>query len=307
MKNNIRVYMNGGRFFVIGICFTIIMAACTSNQTNSGENDYNLVVITQEPRFDYLTWKIDAANGTWYFEIEHLQTGETSTGFNSAIDREGNDWIANNCEGRREWRGWPNFGPDGFGHACRGGGGTSQWVDENFDPIEFQGQLQGEHLILESWNDNYKVRYHFFPNYAAIEVVEANELYAFLWEGPVAGEMNIDQQYYVLQDGEHREFAYGQGLGYLDPEFGRNFPSPFFYFLDEEARYIAYVGVKGQSEGGDEGWSQPNNMVIFSFGREDDDHALTGTDAISVFGFLDKEIGHSGISTFINDRLNNPF
>jgi hypothetical protein len=265
------------------------------------------VVVTQEQRFDYLTWKIEGANGTWHFEIEHAETGETSTGFNSAIDSEGNDWIANDCVGRREWRGWPNFGPDGFGHACRGGGGTSRWVNEDGTPIEFVNSLEGNHLILESWNDNYRVRYHFFPSHGAIEVLEANQLYAFLWEGPVAGEMDIEKQFYVLEDGIERNFVHGQGLGYLDPEFDRNFPSPFFYFLDENAEQIAYIGARGQSDGGDEGWAQPDNMVIFSFGREDDKHALTGTNAISVFGFQDKKIGHDEIRAFINGRLNDPF
>lgn len=48
-------------------------------------------------------------------------------------------------------------------------------------------------------------------------------------------------------------------------------------------------------------------MVIFSFGREDDDHALTGSDAVSVFGFLDKEMGHEQIRASIRARLENPF
>jgi len=295
------------KYILVGLYIAVFASSCANNQSDSREGNVNLVVVTQEPRFDHLTWKIEAAYGSWYYEIEHLQTGEVSTGFNSAIDKEGNDWIANNCEGRREWRGWPNFGPDGFGHPCRGGGGFSQWVDEKNNRIEFDGYLEDEHLILESWNDNYKVRYHFFYSHIAIEVIEADEPYAFLWEGPVAGKMNIDQQHYVLEDGQKREFAHGMGLGYLDPEFNRNFHSPFFYFLDDSASHVVYIGVKNQSEGGDEGWAQPDNMIIFSFGREDDDHALTGIDAIAVFGFLDKSIGHEEMKSLIYSHLNEPF
>jgi hypothetical protein len=290
----------------------------------------DLVVVTREQKFNYMTWKIEAAGNTWHFEIEsvvpdaspqHAEAGIPSTGFSSAIDRAGNDWIANDCQrntevegtGSREWRGWPNFAADGFGHPCRGGSGRSQWVTATGEPIEFTGRLEGEHLILESWNDSFRLRYHFFPTHAAIEVLQADSLHAFLFEGPIAGQMNILLQRYVLQDGVHRmiphspETCGGRCLGHLDPAFGRNFPSPFFYFADPEAEQILYFGVTGQSEGGDEGWAQPRNMVIFSFGRENDRHALSGTGAVSVFGFLDKSLGHQAISDFISARLENPF
>lgn len=291
---------------ILKCVITVLLISVSVSKTEAKPSS-DSVVVTQEQKFDYLTWRIEAANGTWHFEIEHLETGEPSTGFSSAIDRQGNDWIGNDCKGIHEWRGFPNFGADGFGHPCRGGGGSSQWVDSNNDPIDFQDRLEGKHLILESWNNNYKVRYHFFPSHIALEVAEANEPYAFLWEGPVAGELDIFNQYYVLQDGVQREFAFNTGLGYLEPEFGRNFPSPFFYFLDEDAKQVVYIGAKGQSDGGDEGWTQPGNMIIFSFGREDDVHALTGTNAVSVFGFLNKEIGHENISAYIKEKLNDPF
>ncbi|MDR8389688.1 hypothetical protein NC796_00975 [Aliifodinibius sp. S!AR15-10] len=286
----------------------LLMYGCQEDQkARESANEDDTVVVTKEQNFDYLTWKIETANGAWHFEIEHADSGYTSTGFSSAIDREGNDWIGNNCVDNREWRGWPNFGPDGFGHPCRGGGGTSQWVDENGNPVEFEDRLEGEHLILESWNDNYRVLYHFFPSHAAIEVLEARQPYAFLFEGPIAGQMDIDQQHYVLEDGVNYGLENARGLGYLNPEFGNDFPSPFFYFTDEEASQILYVGAKGHTEGGDEGWAQPDNMVIFSYGRDEDEHALTGTDGVAVFGFLDKEMGHEQISDFINARLENPF
>jgi len=162
-------------------------------------------------------------------------------------------------------------------------------------------------MRLASSNEKYKILYHFFPSHAAIEVLEAEDLFAFLWEGPVGGEMDIEHQHYVLEDGEEHNFEHGKGLGYLNPKFGNNFPSSFFYFVDEDADQILYVGATGVSEGGDEGWVQPDNMAIFSFGRDDDKHALSNTDAVAVFGFLDKEMGHEKISSFIKDRLANPF
>ncbi|NHE56178.1 hypothetical protein [Cyclobacterium plantarum] len=286
-----------------------LLAACgqAAHQENAEKGSVENVLVIEAKQFDYVTWKINAANGTWHFEKRHAETGAPSTGFNSAIDEQGLDWISNNCVDKREWRGWPNFASDGFGHPCRGGGGSSYWIGEDGKPIDFADTLQGRHMVLASSNEKYKIRYHFFPSHAAIEVLEANDLFAFLWEGPVGGEMDIDQQYYVLEDGVHRKFEHGKGLGYLNPDFGNNFPSPFFYFVDEDADHILYVGAKGVSEGGDEGWVQPDNMAIFSFGRDDDKHALSNTEAVAVFGFLDKEMGHEKISSFIKDRLADPF
>jgi hypothetical protein len=286
-----------------------LLPACEQrdNQNKAETNSVEEVVVTEEKRFDYLTWKIKAANGTWHFETKHAETEEASTGFNSAIDKQGLDWIGNNCIDNREWRGWPNFASDGFGHPCRGGGGSSHWIGEEGKQIDFADTLHGPHLRLESSNEKYKIRYHFFSSHAAIEVLEAKDLFAFLWEGPVGGKMDIENQYYVLEDGEKRGFEHGKGLGYLNPEFGNNFPSPFFYFVDEDAEQIVYVGATGVSEGGDEGWAQPDNMAIFSFGRDDDKHALSDTNAVAVFGFLDKAMGHEQISNFIKARLDDPF
>ncbi len=138
--------------------------------------------------------------------------------------------------------------------------------------------------------------------------------HAFLFEGQVAGQMNVARQRYVLDDGVARPFAYnsqtGCGarcLGHLDANFRRNFPSPFFYFVDPEASQVLYIGATAQSAGGDEGWAQASNMVIFSFGREMDKHALSGTNAVSVFGFLGRALGHDSIRAFIKARLAAPF
>lgn len=204
------------QFILIGL----IGCAATKH---TEESDTDKVEVTKEQRFDYMTWKIKTTNGTWHYEIENVETSELSTGFNSAIDRSGNDWIANNCVGMREWRGWPNFGSDGFGHPCRGGNGHSRWIDSEGNPIEFTGKIIGAHLILESWNENFRLWYHFFPSHSAIEVIEAHDLYSFLWEGPPAGEMKVEQQHYVLEDGKKRKIKFNTGLGYIEPEFGRNF------------------------------------------------------------------------------------
>jgi len=293
----------------------------------------NSVVVTREKHFNYLTWRIEAAGGTWYFEIEsavsnaspqHKAVGTLSSGFHSAIDRDGNDWIGNDCQPNegdpyktsREWRGWPNFYPGGFGHPCRGGSAHSHWLNANGEILPFKDRLEADHLILESWNEDFRLRYHFFASHAAIEVLQADDKYAFLFEGPIAGLMDVQRQRYVLADGVPRPFAHSlesgcrqieHCLGHIDREFARNFPSPYFYFVDPEQDQVLFVAARDQSEGGDEGWAQASNMVIFSFGRELDVSRLTGTSAVSVFGFLDRDLGHEKIDRFIRSTLANPF
>lgn len=324
------------RLAIVVVVWGVIVSACTVPPSPVASprqaSEAHAVVVTRARKFGYDTWKIEAAGGTWHFEIasavanasrQHTTAGTPSTGFNSAIDRSGNDWIANDClpntpaegTGSREWRGWPNFAPDGFGHPCRGGGGQSRWVTADGRQVTFDERFEGDLAILESWNDTYRVRYHFFPTHAAIEVLDARGPYAFLFEGPVAGRMSVERQRYVLEDGVERPFTHDvvtgcaatNCLGHIDAVFGGNFPSPFFYLLDPQADQVLYIGAAGQSDGGDEGWAQARNMVIFSFGRENDRHALTGTSATSVFGFLDRDLGHDGIRTYIRDRLAAPF
>jgi hypothetical protein len=276
------------------------------------------VVVTKVRHFDNMCWKIAAAGGTWYFE-----NGETDgmTGFSSAFDQAGNDWIGNDADrgynkssskgGKHEYRGWPNFGEGNFNHPQRKSNSTSYWVDSNGNKIEFNERLEGDHLIMRSSNPTYLLEYHFFPTHAAIKILKADDKYAFLFEGPIGGEQEapVEKDYYVLKDGVHREIKAG-GLGYLDPEFGNKFPSPFFYLVDSDPKdtQVLYIGVKdtGPETAGDEGWRQGENMVIFSYGRDDDKRAYTGTEAVCVFGFYEKG-SHKKISRFIESRLKNPF
>lgn len=276
------------------------------------------VVVTKVRHFENISWKIAAAGGTWYFE-----TGETEgmTGFSSAFDQAGNDWIGNDADkgynlspntgGRHEYRGWPNFGEGNFNHPQRPSNSTSYWVDKSGKKIDFRGMLKGNHLVMISENPTYKLEYHFFPSHAAIKVLKADDKYAFLFEGPVGGEQeeSITKDYYVLKDGLRRKLIDG-GLGYLPPKFGNRFPSPFFYLVDSDPKdkQVLYIGVKNGApeSAGDEAWRQGKNMVIFSYGRDENKRAYTGTDAVSVFGFYPKG-DHETISNFIEAKLANPF
>lgn len=319
--------MNISRFspivgILIALATTVPSTVARADEPAAGAPYFphpNKVVVTKVQHFDNMCWKIAMAGGTWYFE-----NGETDgkSGFSSAFDQAGNDWIGNDADrgynkssnngGRHEYRGWPNFGEGNFDHPQRKSGTRTRWVDANGHDIPFVNRLEGEHLIMRSANATYELEYHFFPSHAAIKVLRADDKYAFLFEGPIGGEQeaSVEKDYYVLKDGIHRECRTG-GLGYLDPEFGNEFPSPFFYLVDsaQEDTQVFYAGVKngGPESAGDEGWRQGLNMVIFSFGRDEDKRAYTGTDAVCVFGFHPKAPGHKAISSFIESRLANPF
>ncbi|MDQ8187649.1 nucleoside hydrolase-like domain-containing protein [Pelagicoccus sp. SDUM812002] len=271
------------------------------------------VVVTRVMHFENWCWKIAAGNGTWYFE-----TGETDgkTGFSSAFDHAGNDWIGNDADkgynlsprgtGKHEYRGWPNFGNGNFDHPQRPSGSSTRWVDENGEDLAFdaQGMLKGEHLRMRSANETYELEYHFFPSHIAIKVLRADDAYAFLFEGPIGGEMEgpeVDK--WVFKDGTEN----GQ-LCSLTECF-----SPFIYFLDTDPKdtQVLYIGATNLPEGiGGESYVQKDNMVVVSYGRvgtwPNDNRSLTGTDPVAVFGFHDKE-GHKEISRFIEQRLVEPF
>ncbi|MDT0687401.1 hypothetical protein [Autumnicola psychrophila] len=272
------------------------------------------VVVTEVRHFDNMSWKIAAAGGTFYFE-----NGETDgkTGFSSAFDQAGNDWIGNDADkgynlsprgnGKHEYRGWPNFGNGNFDHPQLPSGTSTRWVDENGEDVAFgpDGVLKGQHLRMRSANETYELEYHFFPSHVAIKVIKAEDAYAFLYEGPIGGEMegpDVDKWYF--KDGTEN----GQ-LCSASECF-----SPFIYFLDTDPKdtQVFYMGVDNQTEGvGGESYVQADNMVVVSYGRvgtwPNDNRSLTGTEAISVFGFHSKDAGHDDISNFIEARLADPF
>lgn len=271
------------------------------------------VVVTKVRHFDNMCWKIAAAGGTWYFE-----SGETDgkTGFSSAFDQAGNDWIGNDADkgynlsprgnGKHEYRGWPNFGNGNFDHPQRPSGTSTRWVDENGEDVAFgtDAVLKGQHLRMRSANETYEIEYHFFQSHVAIKVIKAEDAYAFLYEGPIGGEMegpDVDKWYF--KDGTEN----GQMCSASECF------SPFIYFLDADSKdtQVFYMGVDNQTDGvGGESYVQADNMVVVSYGRvgtwPNDNRSLTGTEAICVFGFYDKK-SHKKISKFIESRLKNPF
>ena len=158
---------------------------------------------------------------------------------------------------------------------------------------------------MRSANDTYEIEYHFFMSHIAIEVIRADDKYAFLYEGPIGGEMegtNVDK--WVTKDGVENGTLCG----------ATSCPSPFIYYEDSDPNdtQVFYMGAGNMTAGiGGEGYVQANNMVVVSFGRvgtyPNDNRSLEGTEPFAVFGFFSKATGHEAISTFIDARLADPF
>lgn len=272
------------------------------------------VVATKVMHFDVSCWKVATAGGTFYFE-----NGETGgkSGFDSAFDQAGNDWIGNDADkgyntspkgsGKHEYRGWPNFGNGDFDHPQRASGTKTRWVDETGKDVAFpaSGALTGNHLIMRSANSKYELEYHFFASHAAIKIIKADDKYAFLYEGPIGGEQEAtSKDKWVLKDGT------ANGKLCTNTECA----SPFIYFEDSDPKdtQVFYIGAKDTTPGmGGDAYIQEGNMVVVSYGRfgsyPNDKRALTGTAAVGVFGFHSKAAGHATISSFITSRLADPF
>jgi hypothetical protein len=288
------------------------------------------VVVTKVKHFNVMTWKIATAGGTFYFENGD-ETGGT-TGFNSAFDQDGNDWIGadneqpgfNTVPGAKGWghktRGFPKFtGGAEFETPTKKTGARTRWLDTDGKDVAFKDKLEGDHLIMRSFNATNEAEYHFFPSHVAIKIIKMGSPYAFHFQGLIGGEPELfPKDYYVLKDGKKRDVDADPTNKSVPKEFSdKKWPSPFLYMVDsdEKKTQVFYMGAKNLPENHlDEGWlargPAPDkilNIQIFSFGRNNDKQTLTGTDEVFIFGFQPKAAGHEKISKFIEDRLADPF
>jgi hypothetical protein len=283
------------------------------------------VVVTKVKHFDVMTWKIATAGGTFYFENGNDTGG--STGFSSAFDQVGNDWIGadnekgfNKVPGAKGWghktRGFPKFtGGAEFETPTKKTGAKTRWVDKDGKDVEFKDKLEGSELIMRSFNANNEVEYHFFASHVAIKIIKMESGYCFHFQGLIGGEPEKSPtDFYVLKDGVKRNIPIGGAAVPADVN-SKKWPSPFLYMVDsnEKDTQVFYMGAKNLPADyvGDEGWIATAgdilNIQIFSFGRSNDKRTITGTDPVFIFGFQPKDAGHEKISKFIEDRLADPF
>ncbi len=323
------------KYLVMCFVFYIVlmsqaMSAELYEETGPGEPyksfPMDKVVVTKVKHFGVVCWKIASAGGTFYFENGNETGG--STGFNSAFDQDGNDWIGadnelgyNKVPGAKGWghktRGFPKFtGGAEFETPTKKTGAKTRWLDQDGKEITFNGKLEGDHIIIRSYNETNEVEYHFFVSHVAIKVIKMGSPYAFHFQGLIGGEPEESpKDYYVLKDGKKRDVQ--KGSTGVPAEFtDKKWPSQFLYMVDSDEKdtQVFYMGAKNLAPEtyGDEGWMATGpdgilNIQIFSFGRNNNKHSLTGTNEIFIFGFHPKTAGHESISSFIEARLTDPF
>ena len=247
------------------------------------------------------TWKIATASGTFYFENGD-ETGGT-TGFSSAFDQDGNDWIGadNEQPGFNTVPGAKGLGPQDARlpqvHGRRPNlkrpprRRVPRRVGWNTDgkEVAFKDKLEGDHLIMRSFNATNEAEYHFFPSHAAIKIIKMGSPFAFHFQGLIGGEPELfPKDYYVLKDGKKRDVDADAGIRACPRSSRiRNGHPRSSIMVDSEMRKrrrSSTWAAKNLAPAtyADEGWlargPAPDkllNIQIFSFGRNNDKHSLT--------------------------------
>ncbi|NEQ67283.1 MAG: hypothetical protein F6K21_17600 [Symploca sp. SIO2D2] len=242
-------------------------------------------------------YKIEMDNGTVYFEKDNGVSG-----FKSFIDSEGNDWIASYMEPgpKGEYRGFPNS-PGNFGHAGRDSGSTNIVVDD---------KREGDVVVIESWNHEFRYQYWFLPKHVSLKVIEAKRPFCFLLETVVGGSSE-EEDFYVTADGEKH-------IPQIRKSKFDDFTPEWFYLGDPRVNDRLFLAKTPDDDAPNENHRQfmakrgVINMDLYSFGRWDKERGygvegMTGTEHVCSIGFIDGSKSHEEIKRFIEGIMAKPF
>lgn len=246
---------------------------------------------------------IKTKNATYYLD-------KAGGGLSRMVDTYGNDWI--NFK-RSPWdeypesaaasfRGLPNliFGSDesGVGHA-------------GYDKC-YSFKVDERTILTISKSGMWQWRWHFNEHYASItiEKTDPNHRYWFLYEGPIAGEFRLDQQYWGTNLGGPRRDMndyYNQGMIYANWHwiyFGDNrVKQVLFVAMKQPDRQIDALGFLGNSA---EGVHSEEGMVVFGFGRQSDARPLMSDPHNTFyFGFLKTKVKSQGSHDSVDKEIQN--
>jgi len=186
-------------------------------------------------------WMIETKNAKWLFEAK-----DEISGLGGLWSNDGKDWLQ--CfSGPMQplSRGFPNS-VGNFGHPNRPSGSVNTIRGD---------KRSGDHVIIDSENNDLHFAYHFFETHLTIEVLKAKTGYHFLLETTPGQE--ILGKYWmpsgelgVLQD--HQE---------LSPEW--------LYLTDrqETSDYMLLAVKTPDDDAPNETWQIDNRMMGFSWGR----------------------------------------
>ena len=269
------------------LIFTAFQVLCSTSASAQK------VKLTEEIWHGVGCYKIEMPIGTVYFEKDNGVSG-----FKSFIDNEGNDWIASYMEPgpNGDFRGFPNT-VGNFGHAGRDSGSTTRIVD---------GKTEGNLVILESENPEFRFQYWFFPDRVVVKVLKSTGDYSFLYEGVVGGSSEAED-YFVTADGQ-RHIPSGEL---------KDFTPEWFYLGDPKVENHLFLAKSPNDDAPNENHRQIregnlHNMDLYSFGRTGPEEGykisgMNGTENVCIIGFISADKNHEQIKLQIESFLKDPF
>ncbi len=211
--------------------------------------------------------RVSTSSGDYVYHKE-------GAGFASLFDREGNDWIGFHPGDRAagEFRGIPNLGPYFHpGYTGKLGSRTT---------IEITGPIKAR-LRSESQDGKFACVWDFFPDYARMTLLRADQPYWFLYEGTPGGKLDMDGDFWVASDGVKRPVA---------ESWVGNLPSPeWAYFGDAKLKRVLFL-VNHQNDAiNDQFRHMDSSMTVFGFGRrlKSLERFMTATPAQFTIGFIE--------------------
>lgn len=235
---------------------------------------------------------IKTKQATYYLDKE-------GGGLSRMIDEYGNDWISFKREpwdtfpesAASSYRGLPNLV---FKSDDEGAGHPGHTKCYSF--------IVNESTILTiSKSGKWQWRWKFYEHYVklSIEKVDHEHKYWFLYEGPIAGEFQPDQQYWGTNLGGPRtdinDFYKGDKIfaNWHWIYFGdKRVKQILFVAMQKPDRQIDALGFLGDSP---YGVGSEDGMVVFGFGRQGSaEPQMTDPHNVFYFGFIKAKIKNSG-------------
>jgi len=174
-------------------------------------------------------------------------------GFASLYDRDRNDWIGY-APGNRsagEFRGIPNLGP--YFHPGYAGEKGSRTTVLSGGPARVR-------LHSETNDGKFAALWDFFPGYARMTLLRANQPYWFLYEGTPGGKLDVDHDYWVGPGGQRRSVSEMWTGDFEGPER--------VFFGDGRKERVLFLANHQDDAANDQFYQMENNMTVFGFGRQ---------------------------------------
>ena len=234
-------------------------------------------------------------------------------GFSRIVDRDGNDWVAFErlpwdqypASAASAFRGLPNLvfgsGESGAGHPGFERCISVRTGKRRITSVTTSPDVQTPGRWRWTWT--------FDETHAtlAVEKVDPDHPYWFLYEGPPAGRFAPEAQYWGTSEGGPRRTTpdYYNGT----TAFGT---WQWAYFGDEDVRRVFFVAQHAPDEKTDlfgylgnteAGTGAPDGMLVFGFGRADGAQPLLTTPHTFTIGFIEAAVTSPDVHRHIAEKI----